>query len=99
MQQLQLVENHADCWRKIQQTANIFHDSLERMTLNFRAQRHEYERNSNISHTNFAVGFGEKKENLQSAMAVKNGLLSFVGKQICKGAGIILPDLVVFFYG
>jgi hypothetical protein len=99
MQQRQLVENHADCWRKIQQMANMIRDSLERKTLNFRAQKYEYERNSNIFHTNFAVGFDENRENFRSAMAVNNGLLSFVGTQICKGVGTILPDLVVFFYG
>jgi hypothetical protein len=99
MQQRQLVENHANCWRKIQQMANMIRDSPKRKTLNFRAQRHEYECNSNISHTNFAAGFGENRENVKSAMAVNNGLLSFVGAQICKGLGTILPDLVVFFYG
>jgi hypothetical protein len=67
--------------------------------LNFRAQRHEFECNNNISLTNFAVQFAENRENLKSAMAVNNRLLSFVGTQICKGAGIILPGLVAFFYG
>jgi hypothetical protein len=69
---------------------------LRKGLLNCRAQRHEYEHNSNISHTNFAIGFDENREIFKSAMAVNNVLLSFVGTQICKGAGTILPDLVSF---
>ncbi len=67
--------------------------------MNFSAQRHEFERNSHISLTNFAVGFAENRGNFKFIIDVNNGLLSLVGTKICKGAGTILPDLYVFFYG
>ena len=47
--------------------------------MNFRARRHESERDSYIALTNFAVGFAENRDNFKAALDVNNGLLRFVG--------------------
>ncbi len=83
MQQRQLVENHADYWRKNQQQGLKTWICVHLQ---------------NISHK-FDVGFAKNRKNLKYAMAVNNGFLSFIGTQICKGAVTILPAPIEFFYG